>query len=68
MDLRTSSGMPVRFHDARSTLGHLVELYEPTDHLLAHYRLVADLAVGWDGVDPVRWRDARRHQVPGGCP
>ena len=54
MNLRTSSGIPVHFHDARATLGHLVELYEPTEHLLAHYRRVAALAVGWDGTDPVR--------------
>jgi hypothetical protein len=54
MGLKTSTGMRVHFHDARATLGHLVELYEPTEHLVAHYRKVSDAAVDWDGSDPVR--------------
>jgi glyoxalase/bleomycin resistance protein/dioxygenase superfamily protein len=54
MDLRTSSGMAVHFHDARHSLGHFIELYEPTEHLLAHYRRVEQAAIGWDGIDPVR--------------
>jgi hypothetical protein len=54
MALRTSTGMRVHFHDARKTLGHLIELYEPTAHLLAHYDRVAAAAVSWDGTDPVR--------------
>ena len=54
MAAETSSGMRVHFHDGRETLGHLIELYEPTEHLVAHYRKVAEAADGWDGTDPVR--------------
>ena len=31
-------------HDARDELGHLVEIYEPTDALLGFYAMVADAA------------------------
>ena len=46
----------VRFHfvDARSTHGHMLELYEPSVHLRAFYAAVAAAAAGWDGSDPLR--------------
>jgi hypothetical protein len=50
----TSGGQVFAFHDAREQLGHLVELYEPSDRLLGFYRSVATSAHGWDGTDPVR--------------
>lgn len=46
----------VRFHfaDTRASLGHMIELYEPTDHLRSFYATVAAAAAGWDGREPVR--------------
>jgi hypothetical protein len=55
MVVTTSSGMPVHYHDARSVVGAVLELYVGTDHLRALYTKVADLAVDWDGTDPVRY-------------
>jgi hypothetical protein len=50
----TASGQRFAFCDARSELGHLIELYEPTPHLVSFYAMVAAAADGWDGTDPVR--------------
>jgi catechol 2,3-dioxygenase-like lactoylglutathione lyase family enzyme len=50
----TASGQQFAFHDATGELGHLVELYEPTDRLTAFYAMVAAAAEGWSGIDPVR--------------
>jgi Glyoxalase/Bleomycin resistance protein/Dioxygenase superfamily len=50
----TASGLRFAFHDARAELGHLVEIYEPSDRLVAFYASVAEAAVGWSGDDPVR--------------
>lgn len=55
MELVTSTGMRVNFHDARELVGGILELYVGTDHLRAHYDMVADLAKGWDGTDVVRY-------------
>lgn len=55
MDLTSSSGMSVRFHDARELVGGILELYVGTEHLRAHYDRVADLARDWDGSDVVRY-------------
>lgn len=55
MDLVSSSGMNVRFHDARSTVGGLIELYVGSEHLRGFYGKVAALADGWDGADVVRY-------------
>ena len=52
----TAGGLRFAFHDATNDLGHLVELYEPTDAILAFYRMVAETADGWNGRDPVRTR------------
>ena len=45
-----------RFHfvDAVDDMGHMIELYQRSDHLLQFYAMVRDAAVGWDGNDPVR--------------
>ena len=51
---RTSSGQGFAFHDATATLGHMVEIYEPTVGLRGFYAMVAAAAKGWDGSDPVR--------------
>ena len=51
---RTSSGQAFAFHDAVATLGHMVEIYEPTTGLLGFYAMVKQAADGWDGAGPVR--------------
>ncbi len=55
LDLVSSSGMQVHFHDARSLVGGILELYVGTEHLRAHYDHVAALARDWDGTDVVRY-------------
>ena len=50
----TRTGQAFAFMDARADLGHLVELYEPSERLLAFYAAVAAAAEGWDGREPVR--------------
>ena len=50
---RTASGVEFAFM-AADTLGHLVELYEPSPALRGFYAMVAAAADGWDGSDPVR--------------
>ncbi|WP_205528513.1 VOC family protein [Desertimonas flava] len=50
----TATGQEFAFMDARADLGHLVELYEPSDRLVAFYATVAALADAWDGSHPVR--------------
>lgn len=50
----TPAGVSFAFHDARHELGHLVEVYEPVDHIRRFYGMVRDAANGWDGRDPVR--------------
>jgi hypothetical protein len=42
------------FHDARTELGHLIEIYEATGTLRRFYAMVAEAAVDWDGRDPIR--------------
>lgn len=55
MDLVSSSGMPVRYHDARALIGAVLEVYAPTEHIVEHYANVAALSVGWDGSDVIRY-------------
>lgn len=50
----TSGGQAFAFHDARSTLGHLLEIYERTDRLAGFYDMVRDAAADWNGNDPIR--------------
>ncbi len=57
MSLTSSSGMEVRFHDARHVVGGILELYVGTEHLRGFYDKVAALADGWDGSDVVRYID-----------
>jgi hypothetical protein len=54
MTAETASGLRYAFHDARDQLGHLLEVYEPSDGVLALYAMVADAAREWDGRGPVR--------------
>jgi catechol 2,3-dioxygenase-like lactoylglutathione lyase family enzyme len=50
----TVGGLEFAFCDARRDLGHLVELYTPTERLRDFYRTVAETAAEWDGADAVR--------------
>lgn len=49
----TGAGQEFAFAHAPE-LGHLVEMYEPSERLLGFYERVARAAAGWDGSDPVR--------------
>jgi hypothetical protein len=40
----TASGQTFAMHDARATLGHLVEIYEPNERLVGFYAHVRSLA------------------------
>jgi len=44
LDANTSTGQRFVFADARETLGHLVEMYEPSERLLGFYDHVRQLA------------------------
>ena len=50
----TSGGQAFAFHDARSTMGHLLEIYEQTERLAAFYAMVRDASINWTGDDPIR--------------
>jgi hypothetical protein len=50
----TATGTAFAFVDARTRLGHMLELYEPTPQLVGFYDMVARAAEGWDGRDPIR--------------
>jgi catechol 2,3-dioxygenase-like lactoylglutathione lyase family enzyme len=50
----TVTGQTFAFVDATPTLGHMIELYEPTDGLTGFYELVRRAAEEWDGSDPLR--------------
>lgn len=47
-------GVGFAMMDCVATLGHFVELYEPTPQLLGVYDLVRSAAQGFDGSDPIR--------------
>ncbi|WP_040495208.1 VOC family protein [Ilumatobacter nonamiensis] len=51
---RTSGGQTFAFHDARASLGHMIEIYERTDRLADFYDMVRDAATDWNGADPIR--------------
>lgn len=48
------SGTRFAFVDASATLGHMIELYEPSEQLLGFYAMVREAAEGWDGSEPLR--------------
>lgn len=47
-ELRTASGRGAAFVDTRAMLGHMTEVYLPSEGLEALYREVATAAAGWD--------------------
>jgi hypothetical protein len=50
----TAGGTAFAFVDTRATLGHMLELYEPTPQLTGFYDFVANAAQGWNGKDLIR--------------
>lgn len=50
----TAGGTAFAFVDTRASLGHMLELYEPTAQLTGFYDFVAAAAQGWDGCDVIR--------------
>ena len=50
----TAGGTAFAFVDTRESLGHMLELYEPTPLLTGFYDRVAAAAKGWRGRDLVR--------------
>jgi len=51
---RTASGLEFAFCDASASLGHMIELYEPSDALVRFYRMVSAAAANWTGDAPFR--------------
>lgn len=54
LDAKTRTGVEFVMVDTRHTLGHMLELYEPSAQLVNFYDFVANKATGWDGERPVR--------------
>ncbi|ASJ89608.1 VOC family protein [Porphyrobacter sp. CACIAM 03H1] len=50
----TQTGTAFAFVDTRASLGHMLELYEPTPELTGFYDFVAAAAQGWDGSNLIR--------------
>jgi hypothetical protein len=50
----TQTGTAFAFVDTRASLGHMLELYEPTEQLTGFYDFVAAAAQDWDGRDLIR--------------
>ncbi|MFN3990909.1 MAG: VOC family protein [Erythrobacter sp.] len=50
----TQTGTAFAFVDTRARLGHMLELYEPSEVLAGFYDFVAAAAKGWDGRNPIR--------------
>jgi hypothetical protein len=50
----TKTGTAFAFVDTQASLGHMLELYEPTPQLTGFYDFVAAAAQGWDGRDLIR--------------
>jgi hypothetical protein len=42
------------FVDARSLMGHFIEIYEPDERLSSFYSMVREASLAWDGKTPVR--------------
>jgi hypothetical protein len=50
----TTSGLRFAMVDACSSVGHMLELYEPTDTLRRFYDFIRRKSQGWNGADPLR--------------
>jgi len=54
LEARTTTGIDFAMIDTRGELGHMLELYEPSDGLRRFYEYVRRAAQDWDGRDPLR--------------
>jgi len=54
LDARTRTGVDFAMLDLSTSLGHMLELYEPNEDLRRFYAHVRRCADGWDGQRPVR--------------
>lgn len=54
LEARTLTGVEFVMVDTRSVLGHMLELYEPSEQLVKFYDYVAHKAKDWNGERPVR--------------
>ena len=54
LEARTVTGVDFVMIDTRRELGHMLELYEPSEGLRRFYDFVRRASQGWDGTDPVR--------------
>ncbi|WDA42100.1 VOC family protein [Erythrobacter sp. BLCC-B19] len=50
----TAGGTAFAFVDTRASLGHMLELYEPTPQLTGFYAMIAKAAEEWDGKELIR--------------
>lgn len=50
----TLNAMRFAFVDGSQTLGHMIEIYEPSDALTGFYAMVRNAAKDWNGSDPIR--------------
>lgn len=58
LQAKTCTGVEFVMVDTRNTLGHMLELYEPSEQLVSFYDFVARKAQGWTGERPVRFLQA----------
>lgn len=56
----TTTGTRYAFVDATETLGHMLELYEPTEQLTGFYAIVREAAQGWSGENAIRKLEVSR--------
>jgi hypothetical protein len=54
LDARTRTGVDFAMVDLTASLGHMLELYEPSPDLLRFYEYVRKCADNWDGFRPLR--------------
>lgn len=54
LEARTTTGVDFAMVDTRRELGHMLELYEPSDGLRRFYDFVRKAAQDWNGCEPVR--------------
>jgi len=52
--LREGRSLDFAFIDARTALGHMIEIYPRSEGVLEVYRFIRDAARNWSGKDPVR--------------
>jgi len=54
LEARTKTGVEFTMVDLRAKLGHMVEIYEPSQGLADFYAFVRKASLDWNGDEPVR--------------